>query len=124
MSDNTMEMSLADLPSVFSSENSGKQSTEGLLSHAEIKNALNGIDEIKKSLKKSGSSSDQQNESSTFKVDTISIDSNMYKKEIIDPNFISESNEMAQAFQRVKVRKSVFFCCTRRYSNCHLRVDQ
>ena len=103
MSDNTMEMSLADLPSVFSSEHSGKQSTEGLLNHAEIKNALSGIDEIKKSLKKSGSSSDQQNESSTFKVDTISIDSNMYKKDIIDPNFISESNEMAQAFQRVKV---------------------
>ena len=105
MSDNTMEMSLADLPSVFSSEHSGKQSTEGLLNHAEIKNALS---EIKKSLKKSGSSGDQQNESSTFKVDTISIDSNMYKKETIDPNFISESNEMAQAFQRVKVSKSVF----------------
>ena len=104
MSDNTLEMSLADLPSVFSSEHSGKQSTEGLIDHIGLKNALSGIDEIKQGLRKSGSGSDKMD--STFKVDTISIDSNIYKKETIDPNYISESNEMAKAFARVKVVSS------------------
>ena len=102
MSDNTMEMSLADLPSVFSSDHSGKQSQDCLLDHSSLKQALSGIDDIKASLRKSGSGSDKVE--STFKVDTISIDSNIYKKEALAPNNISENNEMAQAFARVKGR--------------------
>ena len=98
-----MDMSLADLPSVFSSEhNSGGRSVAADAQNAgNIKQALSGIDEIKSNLKKSSAGTGSGTISTTIKVDTISIDSDMYKKDI-DPGYISESCEIAKAFERVK----------------------
>ena len=99
-----MDMSLADLPSVFSSEhNSGGRSVaaDAQQQAGNMKQALTGIEEIKSNLKKSSAGTGSGTISTTIKVDTISIDSDMYKKDI-DPGYISESCEIAKAFERVK----------------------
>ena len=80
-----MDISLADLPSVFSSEhNSGGRSVaaDGQQQAGNMKQALSGIEEIKSNLKKSSAGTGSGTISTTIKVDTISIDSDMYKKDM------------------------------------------
>merc|ERR1711917_185648 len=68
-----MDMSLADLPSVFSSEhNSGGRSVaaDAQQQAGNMKQALTGIEEIKSNLKKSSAGTGSGTISTTIKVDT------------------------------------------------------
>ncbi|CAG5094386.1 Oidioi.mRNA.OKI2018_I69.XSR.g13509.t2.cds [Oikopleura dioica] len=85
------DFSLDDLPSVFSSESDKKTISS------------NHLDKVKANLRKSFTET-VGTDSSTIKVDSISINSDIFKKDQKEAGYISESCEIAKAFEKVKGR--------------------
>lgn len=99
------DFSLDDLPSVFSSESDKKTISSNHLEKVKGKRFFSILEclHISANLKKSFTET-VGTDSSTIKVDSISINSEIFKKDQKEAGYISEGCEIAKVFQKVKGR--------------------